>query len=424
MKNQEFIDLVKSEMTLSLGCTEPVAVGLAVSNTCIHLDKAPNKIKLKISSNIFKNAFNVKIPHTNEAGIPLAASLGYLLAKENNDMEIFSMVNAENLAKAHKLLDKDFIELEVIQDTRVIIEVIAQNEDESVKSLTLDRHDQLIYVEKDGKILYDARRESQVNEDLSILENTISELVQVACEIPIEEIYFLRQAIEVNSIASNEGLENDYGMKIGKTIKEMMDSDLLPRDLFYYVKMTVAGASDMRMGGGPYSAMTVLGSGNQGFQAILPVVATCKFLDLSEEKTLRALFMCILIAIRIKYAIGRLSPICGAMFSGASSAAAICWILGGNQTQIEGAMQNVFANLSGIMCDGAKDGCAIKISTCSGEAVLAAKLALNGCIATQTDGIVSKTVEQTIESVARLSKEGMKDVDMNLINIMIDKDKR
>ena len=188
-------------------------------------------------------------------------------------------------------------------------------------------------------------------------------------------------------------------MNIGRNIKKMIENGTIPNDLFYYVKMVVSAASDCRMGGGPYSAMTVLGSGNQGFEATLPVVATCQFLKLDNETTIRAMFMSILITLRQKYKVGRLSPICGATLSGTASAAAITWLLGGNIKQIEGAMQTMYSNLTGMMCDGAKDGCAMKLSTCSGEAVMAARLALCGSIASKTDGIVCEKVEDTIRNI-------------------------
>lgn len=424
MDTDKILKMIKAEMKPSMGCTEPVAIGLAVSNTCAHLSHAAKKLKLKISSNIFKNAFCVKIPNTTEAGIPLAATLGYLLTKPNNTMEIFSGVNDNLVKEAYSLIKNDFVEIEAIPSSEFYIEVTALNDTETVTTLTLDRHDNLVKVIKNDEVILNTLTDNinKVEEDnFDITQYTVAQLVELAENIELEKINFLNEAKDMNLIASNAGLNGDYGMNIGKNIKTMMDKGILPNDLFYYVKMVVTAASDCRMGGGPYSAMTVLGSGNQGFQATLPVVATAQYLNIDSEKTLRAMFMSIIITFRQKFKVGRLSPICGATLSGAASSAAITWLLGGNVSQIEGAMQTMFSNLTGMMCDGAKDGCAMKLSTCSGEAVMAARLALCGSIASKTDGIVSERIEETISNVARLSQEGMKAVDMNVINIMMAK---
>ncbi len=421
MTTQELVDLVRSELMPSLGCTEPVAVGLAVSNTCIHLEKPATHIHLKVSSNIFKNAYFVTIPGTKEYGIPLAATLGFLLQKEGNNMEIFADVTPELIKKAHTYIDKEFISIEFVKESHLLIEVTATNDTEKAYSITYDSHDKMVHLEKDGKLLIDVKVELEGQQTSRIMEMSVAQLVKAAEEVPLSDLEFLQAPIDMNVAASNEGLNNDYGMRIGKTFKKMMDDKTVPNDLFYQVKMRVAAAVDMRMGGGPKAAMIMLGSGNQGFESSLPIVTTCEFLNLGREKMFRALFMCYLISIRMKYAVGILSPICSALFTGSGATAAITWLLGGTQEEIEGAMQNIFANLSGIMCDGAKDSCSSKLCTCAGEAVLAAHLSMHGSVPRATDGIICAKVENTIENIARVSLESMKDIDINLIDIMVHK---
>ncbi len=421
MTTNELIALVKSELKPSLGCTEPVAVGLAVSNTCVYLEKPAKKLHLRVSSNVFKNAYFVTIPGTRECGIPLSATLGFLLAKQGNTMEIFAGITPALIEEAKALVAQDFVEVEVIKETHLLIEVTATNDEERVYSITYDGHDKMVHLERNGEVLVNVKNELADKKQSAIMSMKVAELVKIAENTPVAELEFLQAAIDMNKEASKEGLTNDYGMKIGKTIKKMIDNKVVEDDLFYHVKMTVAAAVDMRMGGGPRSAMTLLGSGNQGFESTLPIIATCEFLGLEREKTLRALFMCYLLSIRIKYAIGILSPICSALFTAAGGAGTITWILGGNQQQIEDAMQNMFSSLSGIMCDGAKDSCASKLCNCAGEAVLAAKLALYGSAPNASDGIISEHVEHTIDNIARVSTESMHDVDMNLIDIMMNK---
>lgn len=423
-KYENFIELAKSEMKPSMGCTEPVAIGLAVSNTCVHLEKPATKIKVKISSNIFKNAFCVKLPNTEESGIKLASALGYLLAKENNDMEILKDISPELMSEAKELLKNNFVEIESMPDSRFYIEVLAINETENVKTITLDKHDNLVKVEKNGKIILNKLEEkteekSNEKEKIDISKFTVKELVEIAETIDVKELEFLTECINMNVAASEEGFQKDYGMHIGRTIKRLVEEKTLSDDLVNYVKMTVSSAGDMRMGGGSLSAMTVSGSGNQGFQTTLPVIAAAKYLELPREIMLRALFMSILIMIRMKCKLGALSPICGAMLGGTAASGALTWMLGGKSIEeITGAMNNMFANVSGMMCDGAKDGCAAKLCCCSGEAVLSAKYSIAGVRACKTDGIVSEKMEDTIDNIAQLSNEGMKEIDKNVIDIL------
>lgn len=423
MKKECVLDFVKSEMKLSLGCTEPVAVGLAVSNTC-HMLNGVDHLKVKMSSNIFKNAYSVKIPGAGEHGIELACALGVLCAKADNTMEIFSQVNPEMVVKAKEMLKRGVVELEVQPDSRFYIEIWADKDGVASHSITLNGHDNLILLEVDGKVLVDKQVAEEAEEGgFDIVGCKLSELVDFAATVPFEDIKFLREAVETNNAASAEGLSDDYGLRVGKKLDKMMKSGELETNLFFYVKRKVAAACDMRMAGGPKAAMTVLGSGNQGFEATLPSIATCEYLGLPEEKMLRAILMSVLITAFMKYQVGRLSPICGATLSGAASSGAITWLMGGNHAQIAGAIQNVFGNLSGMICDGAKDGCALKLSTCAGEAVMSAQLALDGSIITDSDGLIGATMEDTVRYIASLSLNGMAAVDMNLINTMLSKSK-
>ncbi len=425
MDQETIVGLIQSEMKPGMGCTEPAAIGLAVSNTCGRLNLPAAEIHLKLSSNIFKNAFCVKIPNTDKAGIPLAAALGALLAGRDNTMELFSRVTAELTEEAEKMLKHGIVTLEVEPDNRFYIEVTASAGQEAVRTITLDRHDNLAYIEKDGKILLDRRNDHNVDSyegELWITESSICDLVDICEKIPVGEISFLKEGIEMNRLAAQMGLSRSYGLNIGKKIRGMVKKGVLPDDLASFVKMNVAAACDCRMGGAPLSAMTVLGSGNQGFEAILLPASAAEYLGCGEEKMLRSVMMSILLTIRIKYHVGRLSPICGATLSGAAGAGAVVWLMGGSREQIEGAIQNMLGSVSGMLCDGAKDGCALKLGNCAGEAVLAAGLAMEGSIIKQTDGIISRRVEETIRNVSRLSREGMSGVDMNIISIMLSKE--
>jgi len=418
---KDVIELIKSEMKPSLGCTEPVAIGLAVSRTCQYLDMPATHVEVHLSSNIFKNAYSVMIPNAGKAGIQLACALGFLLRKPNNTMEIFSGIAEGQVDEADRLVEDGFVDVKVINSSQFYIEVFAMNDTEKAHTVTVDKHDNLVKAEKDGQSLVDNEATLQAAEkiaDFDILQYTFKDFVQMAETVNIEQIQFLKDAVDMNLHISEIGMKQKYAIGIGPSLKGMMGKKILSNDLITNVKSAVAAACDFRMSGGNGSVMTVLGSGNQGLEATIPVAIVAKHLDLSEEKMIRGEFLSILITIYIKYHVGRLSPICGATLSGAGSSGAIAWLMGGDDEAVSGAVQNMLGCLSGMLCDGAKGGCSLKLATCAGEAVYSALYALDNSCIQATDGIISEKVEDTVKNLASLSLEGMANVDMKVIEIM------
>lgn len=424
-KIDQIIELIRSEMKPSLGCTEPAAIGLAVSNTCRYLENPAKHLKLKLSSNIFKNAYSVKIPNAGKAGVRLAAALGCLLARPDNTMEIFSGVNPGLVEQAEQMAGGGFIELEILPSSAFYIEVTASNQKETVDTLTLDSHDNLVKAVRNGEALVDREQTAQaIGAKAGRFDPkglSIREILKVCETVPIEKILFLREGVEMNRQVSELGRAGRYGLRVGNRIEDFIQKGYLKEDLVNRIKIAVASACDFRMGGGNAAVMTVLGSGNQGIEAILPVAAAAGWLEVPEETMLRGVMMSVLVTMFIKSYVGRLSAVCGAALSGAGSASAICWMMGGTERQIKGAIQNMFGNLSGMVCDGAKDGCALKLANCAGEAVMSAMLAMDGSIIDGTNGIISSQVEDTIKNVAALSLEGMGEADMKIIDIMLAK---
>lgn len=420
IRQSEVIRLIQSELVPGVGCTEPAAIGLAASRTCCYLGTAPKGIKLIISCSIFKNAYSVKIPGAAKNGVELAAALGALLAKEENTMELFSGVTKELVGQAEALVAQGFVSLEVRMDSRFYIEVIAEAPQTVSRTITLDRHDQIVFAERDGEVLLNqyAVASPVSAEEFDITVCKISDLIQLCQTVPLEEIQFLNRGIEMNQTVARIGLSESYGLGLGKSLLQLTRTDPSNQSMSSYVKAHVTAACDCRMGGAPYPAMTVLGSGNQGFCTTLIAASAAEYLHASQEQLLRSVMMSILITIYMKYHVGRLSPICGASLAGAAGAGSITWLMGGTTEQIEGAIQNVFGNLSGMVCDGAKEGCALKLGNCAGEAVLAAYLALEGKIIQATDGIIGTSVEDTIKNISLLSQRGMSAVDSTIISIM------
>jgi len=240
-------------------------------------------------------------------------------------------------------------------------------------------------------------------------------------DVQIKDLDIIKKAIELNTTIGLEGLTHEYGLQVGKTIKESIRKGFLTDDLITYAMALTAGASDARMSGSSLPVMSNSGSGNQGISATLPVVAVGERLQVSNERLIRAVTLSNLIAIYIKLRIGRLSALCGATASGTGASCGITYLLGGGKAEIKAAIQNMQGNTAGMFCDGAKVGCALKLSSCTNAAVIAALMAIKGIAIQATDGIIEDTAEQTIENLGRLANEGAREVDRVILEIMVNK---
>lgn len=424
MTIEKAILTMKNEMKPSMGCTEPVALGLAVSRTSEHLKKEATSIEMIISSNIFKNAYSVQIPNADSNGIELACALGYVLRDPFNTMEIFAEISKEQLKEAKELVNEGKIKVKVIQSSQFYIECLAKNEDEFAKTITEDSHDKLVYIEINGEILADERKtnddfQEEINEnDFDVMKYKFSDFYKWANEVEVKELQFIKEGIEMNMKISDIGLEKKYAMGVGFGLKQLIDDGKLSNNLITDIRSRVSSASDFRMSGGNGSVMTYLGSGNQGIESMLPMAIFAEHMKVSEEVALRGQFMGMMTILYMKKHIGRLSPICGAMLAGAGSSAGMVYMMGGNLEQISGAVQNMMGGIAGMFCDGAKGGCALKLSACAGEAVYNALYAMNGNIISETDGFICESVEDTIKKLTKLSYEAMDNIDMKVIEIM------
>lgn len=421
---EQALAAIQSEMKPSMGCTEPVAIGLAVSRACAMLTAPATHLEMVISSNIFKNAYSVQIPNAGTNGIELSCVLGCLLAKPDNTMEIFADILPEHVEKGQKLVADGFVHVTVQKSSQFYIDCVATNDKERAQTITVDAHDNLVYAEKDGKVILDKRQnteETTDNNTFDITQYTFADFLEAAKAVDVKKLSFIKEGVEMNLEIAKRGLEKKYALGIGPAMQKMMQNGTLSNDMVTDVKLTTAAACDFRMSGGDGSVMTYLGSGNQGIETMVPTAVAAKHLGVSEETMLRAEFLGMLCIMYMKKYVGRLSPICGATLAGAGSAAAMTYMMGGNLEQISGAVQNMMGGVAGIFCDGAKGGCALKLSICAGEAVYAALYAMDGSIIGATDGIISTAVEDTTKNLTKLSHEGLADVDMKVIEIMQNK---
>lgn len=423
MKYERIIKVLKQQVKPALGCTEPVAVGIAVARAYREVKGEIEKITVKLSPNIFKNGMRVGIPGTSHSGIPFAIALASICGDSDLGLEVFKNVTLQDEKSAEKLLCKGIIDIGV-DDTKDNFYIKADVKTDKGYGVCIIEgfHTNITYIEANGNILYKKEYEScSSKEELEkIGDLTIKELVEIIENIPYEDIKFLLDGEKLNMEIAAKGLEDGIGLGLGPGIKKLIEEGMLNNDLANTVRLYTAAASDARMAGVNMPVMSSAGSGNHGITAIIPPAIVCRTLGYDEEKLTRALALSHLVTVYIKEYTGRLSPVCGCgIAAGVGACASVAWLIGCDDKQIAGAIKNMIGNLAGLLCDGAKGGCAFKLSTASSEAVIQAYLAKNNIIISDYDGIVSSEAENTIKNLGKLCMEGLSGVDSKIIEIML-----
>ena len=421
---REFIEILNREMVPAEGCTEPIAVAYAVSLAVDTLGEAPKNIDILLSANVIKNALGVGIPGTGKVGIDIAAALGAIIKEPEKKLEILKGFSEEDLKKANELISRKKIKVSQ-KDTKekLYIEVVAKGEDNNTKVIILKDHTNVVLIEKNGEMILDKENNDASNEN--VYKNstlTIKSIYDFAVNTPFEEIEFILKAADINSKVSEEGLKGGYGLEVGNKIIENKDFNLFTNNIANKIIAATAAASDARMDGCTMTIMTTAGSGNQGIACSMPIVETAKILGKSKEDLARALVISNLMTIHLKEYMGRLSPLCGAGIAGATGACCgITYLLGGNLTNIKHAVNNMISDIAGMICDGAKSTCALKIATATNAALQCATLAMNNISPSSKNGIIFDDAEDTIRNIQVLVKEGLSNTDNTILNIMLTK---
>ena len=420
-----YLRTLKKEVVPSEGCTEPIAIAYAASIAAEHLKGEIKEVNIYLSKNVIKNALGVGIPGTGGVGIEIAAALGISIQKSYKKLTILSNFTEDELKKAKEIVDKNIINIKQKNTNKALyIEVELLSETSKSKVIIEDTHTNVTLIECDDEIIMDNNSEvsEDLEEDYKLFK--IADIYNFAKEADFDDIKFILESAKMNEKVSEEGLKGDYGLQVGSKIIEKGNFNLFSNDASNKIIAASAAASDARMDGCAMPIMTTAGSGNQGIACSIPVAQTARLLDKSEEELARALVLSNLVTIRIKKHMGRLSPLCGAGIAGATGASCgITYLLGGDLENINYCINNMISDLSGMICDGAKETCALKIATGTNAAIQCANLAINGISATANDGIVAKDVEETIESKETLIQNGFKNVDDTILNIMLEKKK-
>ena len=417
----QIIKLIKREVVPAVGCTEPVAVALCVAKATEILGCVPEKLELRLSGNIIKNAMGVGIPGTGMIGLPIAVALGAIIGKSSYGLEVLQDVTPEAVEAGRRFIseDKIRISLDAEAPSNLHIDVRAEGDGHNARAVISGAHTNFILVEKDGEIIFERARQSQGAsvEGEKDPELNMRMVYDFAVTAPIDEISFILEAKDLNLAAARYALNGQYGHCLGSTVLHFGEKFFGDTPVAHAITLTSA-ACDARMGGALVPVMSNSGSGNQGITATMPVVSYAMDINASEETTVRALILSHLTSIYIKQSLGRLSALCGCVVASTGASSALVYLMGGGYDQVCSAVKNMVANLTGMICDGAKPSCSMKISSGVSTAMMSAMLAMQGFAVTSAEGIISDNVDETIHNLTSIGRDSMQATDKLVLKIM------
>lgn len=420
--SKALVDILHAEVKPALGCTEPGAVALAATRAREILDEEVVRCEIFVSPNIYKNGMGVGIPGTNQVGLLAAACMGVAGGDSQLGLSALESVDVEAMRKAVKLAEDGKVNVHVHNTTdKIYIEVNMLGENNSAKVIINGRHDQFVHISKNEEVFLhvDVDYEVQTISHSVLTELTIKELVQEVEKLDYEDIEFLLEGLNMNKRICMIGLNNKTGAGVGYSMQKAMEDGIIGDDVINRAIIMTSAASDARMSGAKLPVMSSNGSGNHGLTAILPIAAYAEKFPQSDERLARALAISHLVTAYIKNYTGRLSAVCGCgVAASTGSAAGVAWLMNLDYKQIEGAILNMIGNLSGMICDGAKAGCAYKLASAAGAAIQSALFVKYGSVIPSLNGIVGTTVEESIRNLGIVSDKGMTITDKVIVEVM------
>ena len=410
-EREKIIDLVKREVVPAIGCTEPIAVALCVARATEILGCTPEKTEVLLSANILKNAMGVGIPGTGMIGLPIAIALGALIGKSEYMLEVLRDSTPEAVERGKKMIEQHCIDIKLKEGIteKLYIEANCSAGSHCATAIIAGSHTNFVYTSHDNEVLSDNRTASGEDVSEEDTELTMRKVYDFATTAPIEEIRFILDAARLNKAAAEFAFKGDYGHSLGKTLKGNLECSVIGNNIFTHILSYTSAACDARMAGAMIPVMSNSGSGNQGIAATMPVVIFAEENGKSEEELIRALMLSHLTTIYIKQSLGRLSALCG------------CVVATTGASCITYAVQNMIANLTGMICDGAKPSCALKITGSVSTCILSALLAIEGRYVTSLEGIIEDDVDRCIHNLTRIGSQGMNETDRCVLDIMTHK---
>ena len=377
---ERIIALIDKEVVPAIGCTEPMAVALCTAKAATLLGKRPDRIKVLLSPNMLKNAMGVGIPGTGMIGLPIAVSLGALIGKPEYGLEVLKDLTPDTLQQGKSFMENADIDIKIKQgiSEKLYIEVVCHAGKDQASAVISGSHTHFVFAERNNEVVLDERSDKNDTEEEEDIQLSLRVVYDFAMTTPLDEIRFILKTKEYNMRAAEESIKGNYGHCLGKTMDRPLSHGIFGNNIFSHILSRTASACDARMGGAMIPVMSNSGSGNQGICATNPVVVYAMENENTEEELIRALILSHLTAIYIKQSLGKLSALCGCVVASTGSSCGITYLMGGDYQRICNSVKNMVANLTGMICDGAKPSCALKISSGVSTALLSALLSMEG----------------------------------------------
>ncbi len=426
-KRERIIALIRREVVPAIGCTEPMAVSLCVARATELLGCTPEHMDIELSANILKNAMGVGIPGTGMIGLPIAIALGALVGKSEYGLEVLRDVTPQAVERARAYVDEHHFNIGLREGCpdKLYIEVRASGGGAVSRAVIAHDHTRFVHLSHTdangtSEVLLDKPVDCTDKEN-DVEELSLREVYEFATTSPLEEIEFIDEARRLNENAASEALKGNYGHSLGKTLSRPLGRGIMGDSIFSHILSTTSAACDARMAGAPIPVMSNSGSGNQGISCTLPVVVFARENHNTREELIRALVLSHLTAIYIKQSLGALSALCGCVVASTGSACGITYLMRGSYDQVTYSVKNMIANLAGMVCDGAKPSCALKVSSGVSTAVLSAILAIQNQYVTSVEGLIEDDVDRCIHNLTRIGAHGMDETDRMVLDIMTHK---
>lgn len=435
MTNREaqIIELIKKEVKPALGCTEPIAVALAVAKAMEIMEEHSEhpadwkysdkySLRIEVSGNILKNGMGVGIPGTGMVGLHIAAALGAACGKSSYGLEVLHDLGDCSISHAKQMVEAQRVHVGIAETPlKLYVKATVIMDEETAYAIIENDHDNIVETGQGDTILTSSRKEEVCSEQKNTLDYnlTVKEICEFASSVAYEDIAFILESRTLNLALAEEGMRGAYGLRVGQAISAAANREVFGEDFLSYAMALTAAASDARMAGCTLAAMSNSGSGNQGITVTMPVIAYSLRYNTSDEQLARALVLSHLIAIHIKGYLGKLSALCGCVIASTGSACGLVYLRGGDYEQICSAIKNMIGNITGMVCDGAKVGCAMKVASGVSCALQSAVLAREGMCISEHDGIIEKDIEKTIRNLGKIGSVGMQHTDDMILDIMV-----
>jgi L-cysteine desulfidase len=422
-EREKILAILKREVVITIGCTEPIAVALCATKAKEVLGKIPEKITVFLSANVLKNAMGVGIPGTGGmTGLPIAIALGTLIGKSEYQLEVLKDSSPEAVEAGKKMIDNKNINIELKKNIseKLYIEVVCESGKNSATAVIAGIHTNFVYLKKDNKVLLDKKSTIQNKEEVSVIEFNLRKVYDFAMTTAIRGIDFILESARINKAAAEVSFKVNYGHGLGKMLGAV-ENRIMGDNIFTAILSYTSAACDARMAGAMIPVMSNSGSGNQGIAATLPIVIYAEKNRNTEEELIRALVLGHLTSIYIKQYLGRLSALCGCVVAATGTSCGLVYLMGGKYEQVSYAVKNMIANLTGMICDGAKPSCSMKLTSGVSTAVFSAMMAVENKYVSSVEGIIDDDVDKCIRNLAQIGSEGMAETDKYVLNIMTHK---